>query len=216
MKLLNSLGPNPRMVRMFIQEKGLDIEFEDVDLWGAENRKEPYKRKNPSGQIPTLELDDGRCLAETVAICEYLDEIYPAPPLIGTNAWERAETRQAVRRVELQVSEYLYNSFRFGAGIEIFKTRFRCVPEAAEGLKAKGMDGVALINTLLDGKTYLCGERLTLADLILYSCLDFAVSAGMSMDPALTQVDAWFRRLASRPSASTSLSPSWENVKLRA
>ncbi|MGH7964135.1 MAG: glutathione S-transferase N-terminal domain-containing protein, partial [Candidatus Binatia bacterium] len=80
MKLYNSLGPNPRCVRMFMAEKGIDIpEKNELDILGAENRKAPYTDKNPGGQIPALELDSGRILAETVAICEYLEDKHPTP-----------------------------------------------------------------------------------------------------------------------------------------
>jgi glutathione S-transferase len=216
MRLLNALGPNPRMVRMFIAEKGLKIPLDTVDLWGAENRKEPYKEKNPSGTIPTLDLGDGRFLGETGAICEYLEELHPTPALIGSTPWERAEARQAARRVELQVSEHLYNAFRYGPGLEMFKERFRCIPEASEGLRAKGMDGVTLMNRILEGRKFLCGDRITVADLIFYSCMDFCTSAGWPADPSLTKVHAWFQRMAERPSAEASLSPEWKQFGLRA
>ena len=100
MKLLNSMGPNPRMVRMFMIEKGIELETLEHDILGAENRRSPYTDKNPGGQMPALELDDGSVLAETVVICEYLEELHPTPALIGTTAQERAETRMWTRRVE--------------------------------------------------------------------------------------------------------------------
>lgn len=216
MKLINSIGPNPRVVRLFIAEKGLQIPFGSVDLWGGENRKEEYKKKNPGGTIPTLVLDDGKYLAESVAICEYLEELHPAPPLVGTTPWERAQTHEALRRVEIQCTENLYNAFRYGPALETFKDRFRCIPEAHEGLKAKGLDGVVLMNTLLVGREFLVGERLTLADLVLYSALDFTSSWGVTYDPALTHVHAWLARMSKRPSALSSLSPDWEKVGIRA
>ena len=92
MKLLNSMGPNPRMVRMFMIEKGIELEGLEHDILGAENRKSPYTDKNPGGQMPALELDDGSVLAETVVICEYLEEVHPSPALIGATAQERADT----------------------------------------------------------------------------------------------------------------------------
>ena len=84
MKLLNAMGPNPRMVRMFMIEKGIELETLEHDILGAENRRSPYTDKNPGGQMPALELDDGSVLAETVVICEYLEELHPTPALIGT------------------------------------------------------------------------------------------------------------------------------------
>ena len=121
MKLLSSFGPNPRMVRMFCIEKGIDIETVEHDLLGGENRAAAYTAKNPGGQMPALELDDGSVIGETVAVCEYLEEKNPSNPLIGSSAEERAETRMWVRRVELNITENMYNGFRYAEGIDIFR-----------------------------------------------------------------------------------------------
>ena len=106
MQLYDSFGPNPRATRMFLAEKGITIPSKTVDLMGAENRRPPYTDRNPGGQVPALELDNGKCIGETVAIWEYLEEKHPTPALIGTTAEERAETRQWQRRVELQITEH--------------------------------------------------------------------------------------------------------------
>ena len=101
MKLYSSIGPNPRVVNMFTAEKGLDLAKTDVDLRGGENRREPYLQVNPAGQTPALELDSGDRVTEVTAICEYLEEKHPDPPLIGKTAEERAETRMWTGRVDL-------------------------------------------------------------------------------------------------------------------
>ena len=136
MKLYNSLGPNPRVVRMFMAEKGIDIPTEEIDIMGGGNRQPDYVAKNPSGQMPALELDDGSMLAEITAICEYLDEIHPQPPLIGSTPEERAETRMWVRRIDLNILEPLANGFRFAEGLAMFKDRIHVIPQAADDLKA--------------------------------------------------------------------------------
>jgi len=100
MKLYDSFGPNPRALRMALLEKHLDLPKIEVDLLGEENRRPPYTERNPGGQVPALEMDNGRVIGETVAIFEYLEEKHPAPPLIGTTPEERAETRCWQRRVE--------------------------------------------------------------------------------------------------------------------
>jgi len=215
MKLLNSFGPNPRMVRMFLLEKNITLPSENVDIIAGESRKSPYLEKNPVGQTPSLQLDDGRVIAETVVICEYLEEQHPTPALIGTNALERAEARMALRRMELNATEYLYNGFRFGAGLELFKDRVRCLPDAAEGLNAKGADGLKLADSLLKGQTFLCGNRLTIGDLVLYCCVDFCASAGFKVSPDLTNLHAWLERMNGRPSATASLSSNWSEIGLR-
>ena len=99
MKILNSFGPNPRMLRMFMLEKHISIDAQEHDLMGAENRQDAYLSKNPGGQLPALELDDGTVIAETVVICDYLEELHPEPALIGETAQERAEARMWNRRI---------------------------------------------------------------------------------------------------------------------
>ena len=105
MLFYNSVGPNPRVVRMFMAEKGIKVPQTEIDLRGGENRRAPYMAKNPTGQMPALELDDGTVLAEITVLCEYLDETHPGGSLIGTNARERAETRMWVRRCDLGIVE---------------------------------------------------------------------------------------------------------------
>ena len=215
MKLLNSFGPNPRMVRMFMSEKGIELESVEHDLMAAENRKAPYTDKNPGGQMPALELDDGSVLAETVVICDYLEELHPNPPLIGASAQERAEARMWNRRVEQKITENIYNAFRYAEGLGLFKDRVRCLPEAADGLKATAQDGLAWLDTQLAGKSYVCGDRLTVGDLVLYCCTDFAAGVGQSIDPSLKNVSAWFARMDARPSAKASLHPAAGEVGMK-
>jgi glutathione S-transferase len=207
MQLYDSLGPNPRALRMYLAEKGISIPKKDVDLMGAENRKPPYTDRNPGGQLPALELDNGECIGETVAIFEYLEEKHPTPSLIGATAEERAEARQWQRRIELQITEHLYNGFRYAEGAELFKTRMRILPEASAGLKSIVQDKLKWLDAQLEGKEYIAGNRFTVADIILYCALDFGGSVGQKIDPSQKNVNAWFKRVESRPSAKSSLHP---------
>lgn len=203
MKLFTSIGPNPRTVLMFLHEKGIDLPKVDVDLMGGENRRAPYTDRNPAGQLPALELDDGRVLGETVVICEYLEERHPTPPLIGTTAEERAETRMWQRRIELGITEHLYNGFRYAEGVELFRPRMRVLPEAADGLKSIVRDKLGWLDGQLAGKTFVAGDRFTLADIILFAALDFGRTVGQPFDPGLKNVSGWFERVAARPSAQS-------------
>ena len=207
MQLYNSFGPNPRAMRMFLAEKGITLPMKDVDLMKAENRRPPYTDRNPGGQLPALELDNGQCIGETVAIWEYLEEKHPAPALIGSNAEERAEARQWQRRVELNITEHLYNGFRYSEGAQLFKDRIRILPEAATGLKQVVQDRLKWLDGLLEGKDYIAGKRFTVADIILYAALDFGGGVGQKIDPSLKNVNAWFKRVEARPSAKASLHP---------
>jgi glutathione S-transferase len=216
MKLYNSLGPNPRVVRMFALEKGIDLETEEVDLRGGANRREPYLSKNAAGQLPALELDNGHVVSEVVAICEYLEDVQPKPPLVGSTPEEKAETRMWTRRVDLNICEPMTNGFRYAEGLAIFKDRMRVLPEAAAGLKACGQDKLGWLDGLMDGRTWIAGNRFTLADVHLYCFLDFLAGVGQPIDPAHTRVKAWFDRAAARPSANASLHAAVAQVGVRA
>jgi glutathione S-transferase len=203
MKLHQSIGPNPRVVKMFIAEKGLDIERVGVDLMGGENRREPYLGVNPAGQTPALELDGGQYVTEITAICEYLDEQKADPPLIGRTAEERAQTRMWTRRIDLKICEPMANGFRFAEGLRLFENRLRCLPEAADGLKAVAKDGEEWLEAQFKGP-WICGDRFTLADILLFAFIDFGGTVGQPLDPKFAKLTDWFGRVKARPSAAAS------------
>lgn len=204
MKFYNSIGPNPRVVKMFMQEKGIEIPVVEVDLMQGENRKEPFLSRNPAGQLPALELDDGSTIAEITAICEYLDEKFPGGSLLGTTPEERAEARMWTRRVDLNVCEPLTSGFRFSEGLPLFENRMRCLPEAAAGLKAIAQDKLGWLDQLIEGKEFLAGKRMTLADIMLFGFLDFGAVVGQTINPEHKNIVAWFERMKARPSAAAS------------
>jgi glutathione S-transferase len=204
MKLYNSIGPNPRVVNMFIAEKGIDIPRVKVDLMAGENRQDAHLARNPQGQTPTLELDNGVFLAEILPICEYLEEIHPKPPLIGSTPEERAETRMWARRTDLAIIEPLTNGFRFAEGLAMFQNRVHCIPQAADDLKAIAREKLTWLDGLVAGRQYIVGDRFTLADIHLYVFLDFAAQVGQPLDPANKHLTAWMAKVAERPSAAAS------------
>ena len=216
MKLYNSLGPNPRLVRMFAQEKKLDLATEEVDIMGGENRQPAYLEKNPGGQLPALELDDGAVLAETVVICEYLEELHPEPALIGATPEERAHTRMWTRRIEAKIVQPLTDGFRYAEGLGMFKDRLHVIPQAADDLKAIAQEGLQWLDGQLGDAGFIAGERFGLADIVLYAFLDFGAGVGQSADPAHKRLAAWFERVNVRPSAEASLHPVARDGGMRA
>ena len=203
MKLYDSVGPNPHIVRMFVAEKGIEIPKQTVDLRKGENREAEHLKRNAMGQMPTLELDDGSFLSEITAICEYLDEVAKGgTSLIGATAEERAETRMWVRRIDLNILEPLANGFRFSEGLKLFAPRIRTIPHAADDLKALAQEKITWLDGLLAGKQFICGDRLTLADLLLFAFLDFGQSVGQALNPANKNIAAHFERMKARPSAA--------------
>ncbi|QUD87643.1 glutathione S-transferase family protein [Phenylobacterium montanum] len=201
MKLYNSIGPNPATVRMFMAEKGMKLDMVDVDLMGGENRRAPYTGKNPAGQTPALELDDGRVISEITVICEYLDEVGPGPSLIGETPEERAITRMWTRRIDLNICEPMANGFRFSDGLGLFQDRVHCIPQAADDLKAITRERLTWLNGLIAGRPFICGDKITLADCLLFAFLAFGAQVGQPLDPANKNLAAWQERMKARPSA---------------
>ena len=202
MKLINSVGPNPKMVRMFIAELGVNLETVDVDLMKGENRQDEHLKRNPSGQSPVLELDDGSYLAEITAICEYLAEKNGGSDLIGTSPEDRADTRMWTRRIDLQIIEPLTNGFRFSEGLALFKDRVRCLPQAADDLKTLAQERITWLDGLIAGKTFICGDRFSLADIHLFSFLEFGAQVGQPLNTDNENIMAWYNRVGERASAS--------------
>ncbi len=205
MKFYNSRGPNPRMVRMFMAEKGIDnIPKVEVDLLGGENRRAPYSTEvNQAGQCPALELDDGTVIAEITAICEYLDEVKKdTPSLIGDTPAERAATRMWTRRIDLNIVEPGTNGFRFAEGLKLFENRIRCIPAASEELKATAKDKLAWLDGLLGAKPFIGGNKISMADILLFAFIDFFNGVKQPLDPANKNLTAWFERMKARPSAA--------------
>ena len=202
MKLYNSIGPNPQVVRMFLAELGQEIEMVEVDLMAGENRQEDHLKRNPSGQMPALELANGNFISEVTVICEYLDENQGNTDLIGKSAEDRAETKMWTRRIDLQIVEPLTSGFRYSEGLELFKTRMRVIPEAAEGLKLIAQEKILWLDSLMEGKEFVCGDRFTLADIILFCFLNFGATVGQTINPEAKNITAWFEKVKERPSAA--------------
>ena len=202
MKLINSIGPNPKVVRMYMAERGISLETLDIDLVAGENRQPDYLSKNPSGTTPALQLDDGSFVAEITVICEYLDDKNGNSDLMGTTAEARAETRMWGRRIDLQIMENVANGFRYSEGLAMFKDRLRTIPHAADDLKILAQERLTWLDQQMAGKQFVCGDRFTLADIMLYCFLEFGVQVGQPLNEANKNISAWYERVAARPSAA--------------
>lgn len=208
MKLYTSVGPNPRVVRMFMAERGVELPVEDVDIVAGENLDDNFKALNPSAQSPCLQLDDGSVLAEVTVICAYLDEISEGASLIGDTPQQRAETRMWNRRFDARILEPMTLAFRSAEALEMFKDRYHVIPHAADDLKATVQKSWAWLEPLMADKEYVCGGRFTLADIQLYIFADFGKMVGQSMPDDLPNLQAWYARVAQRPSVMASFHPS--------
>jgi glutathione S-transferase len=201
MKLYNSMGPNPQIVRTYMAERGITLPKEEVDLMAGANRQPPYLDINPAGQLPALVLDDGSVVTEVTAICEYLEETQPGPSMLGATPEARAQVRRWTRWADLNVCEPLGNGFRFSEGLPVFKDRMRCLPEAADGLKAYAQDKLSWLDGQLSDRDYLAGSEFSLADIVLSAWMAFGEQVGQPVNRSLPHVSAWFDRCMARQSA---------------
>ncbi len=202
MKLYDSVGPNPKMVRMFAAEKGFSFsDTETIDIIAGANLEEPYVSKNPAGALPAVELDDGTVIAETIAICELIEEQNPTPALIGSTPVERAETRMWLRRVEWKIIQPLTDGFRNGPGIQLFQSRRRTDASVAPFFVGVAQDGFEWLDKQVAGRDSIVPGRFSLADVALFAIAEFGASVGQTVDPALKNVSLWFDRVKERKSA---------------
>ena len=182
MKLYSSLGPNPRLARMFLIEKGIAVERVHLDIIGGENRSAAFAEKNVLQTLPVLELDDGTRLTESWPICEYLEEQQPEPNLIGRNALERAEVRRWVRWFDQDVVVPMTMGFRGGSGRPMFEPRMTVVsPAAADELTAFANEKYQWLDGQLGSRDHLALGRFTLADLMVFCFIQFGFTVGWKL-----------------------------------
>jgi glutathione S-transferase len=195
--------PNPRRVLMFIAEKNITgIELVEVDLFKGEHRADRFLSMNPMGQIPVLELDDGRVLAETRAICTYLEGLHPQPNLMGDGFEERAFIEMKDRRCELQLFLRIANCIRHShPGLAALEQPQFADFGASQGQKVR--DAARWLDGVLAGQPWVAGERLTIADITAFCALEFARGL-MKFRPGeegMPHLQDWRDRMAERPSA---------------
>lgn len=194
-------APNPRRVRIFAAEKGIELPTQAVSIVEREHKAPEYLAINPRGQTPALKLDDGSVLTESVAICRYLEALHPEPPLFGTAAEEIGRIEMWVRRVELIVMPPIgavwVHTHPFTARLPI--QRFG---DYGEAQRPRALDAFAMCDTALAETPFLAGERFTMADIVLLTSVDFAGFIGIPLPEELVRLDDWHKRVSARPSAS--------------
>lgn len=201
MKLYTSMGPNPRIVNMFLAEKGLDLDTVEVNLGTGENRQADFLKINPAGQCPALQLDDSSVISETIVVCEYLEELNPGPAIVGSTAEERANTRMWCRRTDLKITEFLGMAFRSGAGHDFFKDRMTLMPNSVEEILAVTKEGMEWLEQQIEGRDYIARDSFTLADISFFCWMDFLGPMGMGITEDMKNLSAWYERIKQRPSA---------------
>jgi glutathione S-transferase len=192
-------APNPRRVRIFLAEKGIDLPETRVQMNKREHKTPEFRAKNSMGQLPTLELDDGTCISETVAICRYFEETQPDPPLFGTTPVEKALVDMWVRRVEftvmMPVGSFWRHAHPYTAAL---LTQFK---EFGESNRETYKGAQKWLNRELADKAFLAGGTYTVADICLLTTVDFADWIGLPLEPEFEALKAWHGRVSARPSS---------------
>ena len=193
-------SPNARRVRIFIAEKDLQIPMVPIDMTSGENRKSEYLAKNSLGRMPLLELDDGTCIAESIAICRYLESEFPSPPLFGSSGLEQAIIEMWQRRMEFLLLNPMINIFRHTH--EMWKDRMTQIPQIAEIESEDVKEKMIWLDGELKGKQYIAGGDYSVADITAQCAFVMGKAAvGIRIPQELSNLDAWWSRVTTRKSA---------------
>ncbi len=195
----SAVAPNPRIVRVYLAEKGIEVPKVQVDLAAAENRQPEYLAKNPMGGLPMLELDDGTYIAETLAICRYFEEQQPEPALFGTDAKDKAVVEMWRRRMELEVAVPIMQTFRNTH--EFFKGRIPQVAEWGEVMREAATKRLEWLDSVLADREWIAGDRFTIADITAMVGIDFGRPSKIRIADDQKNLTRWHEAASSRPSA---------------
>jgi glutathione S-transferase len=203
--LFDAVGPNPRVVRMFAAEKALDIPTVVMVLSIGAGRSPAHLARNPLGEVPVIETEGGEHISETLAICEYLEELHPEPSLIGCTAEERGATRMWTRRVDLRICEPIRYGFHYSpVSFRPHASRSAADSHIANAMKALARANLAWLDGQLQDRAYLCGDRYSLADILLYCFVQHRTEIGQPLLPEWSALERWFDRVGTRPAAAES------------
>jgi glutathione S-transferase len=192
-------APNPRRVRIFLAEKGIQVPLEQVDIRARVNRQAAFREKNPLGTVPVLELDDGTCISESVAICRFFEELQPDPPLFGVGAQERAEVEMWNRRVELTLWNAIGMVWLHGSPLTAAVVSQ--IPENVQPNRERAAHFFRVLDQALAARPFIVSERFSIADISALCSIDFARIVDIRPDSQLVHIARWQRDVSSRDSA---------------
>ncbi len=193
-------APNPRRVRIFLAEKGVEVELVPVDMGALGHKSGELTALNPLQRLPVLVLDDGTVLTETIAICRYLEELHPDPPLFGTTPLERAQVEMWQRRVEFGLLYTVATAFRHTHPAMV-EWEVPQVPEWGEVNRPKAVAFMTWLDSELAGREFIAGDSYTVADITALVSIDFLKPARISMPEGLENLKRWHATVSARPSA---------------
>lgn len=194
-----SAGMHPRRVRIFMAEKGLSIERREVDAAGGANAMPDFLRLNPLGKLPVLELDDGSAIAESLAICRYLEASHPQPPLMGTTPQASAHTEMWTLRMDHELSQPIALAFMHSS--DFYRGRIEQVPEVASWARNRALQTMAWLDGELAERSHIAGDNYTLADIVAQCACVLGKAVGLRIPPEMTYLSRWFTQVSARPTA---------------
>jgi len=194
------IAPNPRRVRMFLAEKGIqDIEYVELDLQNGDNLTADFKQKNPFAKVPVLELENGQCISETVAICRYFEELHLEKPLMGITPIEKANIEMWQRQIEFFF--FLPTGMCFQHTSGYFKDRMKPIKEWGEECRTQICKFMHMLNKHLESNQYIAGKAFSIADITALCTMDFNRVNQISIDDAQPHLKRWYDEVSARPSA---------------
>ncbi|MDF1732243.1 MAG: glutathione S-transferase family protein [Minwuia sp.] len=200
MKLYDlAAGSNPRRVRIYLAEKGIEIPSQPVDMMKRENEQPEYRKINPFGKMPALELDDGTVLTESMAICRYFEELNPEPPMFGRNPLEKAQVEMWNRRAELNVLIPIAMCFQHTSDFWI--GRLEQHKGWGETSRANALAAMAIFDSHLKGREFVASDDYTVADITLQCGILLGKGVALKIPEELENLTAWWGRVTSRPTA---------------
>jgi glutathione S-transferase len=194
-----SAGMHPRRVRIFMAEKGLAIDRREVDAAGGANARPDFLRLNPLGKLPVLELDDGSAIAESLAICRYLEAMQPLPSLMGRTSQASAHIEMWTLRMDHELSQPIALAFVHSS--DFYRGRVEQVPEVARWARGRALQTMAWLNGELAGRSHIAGEDYTLADIVAQCACVLGKAVGLRIAPEMAHLSRWFAQVSARPTA---------------
>jgi glutathione S-transferase len=194
-----SAGMHPRRVRIFMAEKGLAIDRREVDAAGGANARPDFLRLNPLGQLPVLELDDGSAIAESLAICRYLEAMQPLPSLMGRTSQASAHIEMWTLRMDHELSQPIALAFVHSS--DFYRGRVEQVPEVASWARGRALQTMTWLDGELAGRNHIAGEDYTLADIVAQCACVLGKAVGLRIAPEMTHLSRWFAQVSARPTA---------------
>jgi glutathione S-transferase len=192
-------GMSPRRVRIFMAEKGISIERREVDAAGGANATPDFLRLNPLGKLPVLELDDGTSIAESLAICRYLETLNPDPPLMGRTPREVADIEMWTLRMDHELSQIIALAFVHSS--DFYRGRIEQIPEVASWARGRTLQTMDWLDGELADRSHIAGDGYTLADIVAQCAFVLGKAVGLRIAPDMTNLSRWFTEVTARPTA---------------